>query len=121
MHEINIFFVAFSFVELLMFDIEECGMKFVAKIADCGQVPVIGCVGYYQVDDNFALGVVTVSAYSVCTAFGRRLFASETRTRFPERQSTTGLRCLFLVSGCPIEEIYRSLSFCLFHIWFQLS
>ena len=61
MHEINIFFVAFSFVELLMFDIEECGMKFVAKIADCGQVPVIGCVGYYQVDDNFALGVVAVS------------------------------------------------------------
>ena len=95
MHEINIFFVTISFAELLMFAIE-CGVKFAVKIADCGQVLVIGCVGHDQVDDNFALSVVAVAAYRVCSAaFGRRLFRSETRTSFPERQSTAGLRCLF--------------------------
>ena len=51
-------------------------MKFAAKIADCGKVPVIGCVGYYQVDNNLALSVVTVAAYGVCMAFGRRLFCT---------------------------------------------
>ena len=82
MHEINIFFVAISFAELLMFVIE-CGVKFAAKIPDCGQVPVIGCVGHYQVDGNFALSVIAVPAYGLCTAFGRRLFRARNKNTLP--------------------------------------
>ena len=82
MHEINIFFVTISFAELLMFAIE-CGVKFAVKIADCGQVLVIGCVGHYQVDGNFTLCVVAVTAYGLCTVFGRRLFRTGNKNTLP--------------------------------------